>query len=183
MPRSQLGSLAKVVMKVHENNPDARIKVRAADGTYIEVDNREIREAMKDSQSTHAVLDEFAFSESYGYLHEAQARVDSKTAVGYSSCKANCRNALVSVLKTLTGKEDIREAVRELGKQGILGEREQEFIEIFAELLAKLYGLVSKKGAHPPMTREEDDAKLALSITTSVISYVTNQATRQRGVS
>ena len=128
MPRSQLGSLAKVVMKVHEKNPDARIKVRAADGTYIEVDNREIREAMKDSQSTHAVFDKLAFSESYQYLENAKARLDTKSAVGYSDCKANCRDALISALKTLTGKEDTREAARELGKQGILGKREKEFI-------------------------------------------------------
>ena len=69
---------------------------------------------------------------------------------------------------------------RELGKRGILGKREQEFIERFAELLATLHGLVFKKGSHPPMTRKEDDAELALGITTSIITYITNQATRQR---
>lgn len=153
------------------------------EGYHIEVEGEKGREPVEVSQGPSAVLDEVAFSEAYQYLQNAEARFDTKSAVGYSDCKTNCRNALISALKTLTGKEDIREAVRELGKQGILGKREQEFIESFAELLVKLYGLVSKKGAHPPMTREEDDAKLVLSITTSIISYITNQATRQRGVS
>ena len=180
MPRSQLHNLAKVVIGLYEKSPDARIKVRAADGAFIEVDNREIREAIKDSKRPRAVLDELAFSESYQYLENAKARFDTKSAVGYSDCKTNCRLALISALKTLTGKEDVREAVNELGKQGILGKREQDFIESFGELLVKLHGLASKKGPHPPMTREEEDAKLVLSITTSVLNYVTNQAIKQR---
>ena len=126
------------------------------------------------------MLDKLGLSESLRYLQNARNRFETKTAEGYSDCKANCRNALISALKTLTGKEDIREAVRELDKQGILGKREQEIIESFGELLVKLHGLASKRGSHPPMTMEEDDAELVLSITTSIISYITNQATRQR---
>ena len=179
MPRSKLEDMARIVVKLQK--PGARVQVRGPDDNYIDVDQRERREATAASQDVLVVLGEPAFSEAYQYLENAKTRFDTQTAVGYSDCKTNCRSALISALKTLTGKEDTREAVRELGKQGILGEREQGFIESFAELLPRLYGLVSKKGAHPPMTREEDDAKLALSITTSIISYITNQATRQRG--
>lgn len=180
MPRSQLYNIAKVVMQLHEKSPSARIKVRGDDGSYIELDQRELREATRDSQTPPAVLDRLALSESYQYLQNAQARFDTKSAVGYSDCKANCRNALMSALKTLTGKEEIREAAKELGKQGILGKREEEFIESFGELLVRLHGLASKKGSHPPMTRNENDAELVLGITTSILSYITNQATKPR---
>ena len=180
MPRSQLGNVAKAIIRLYEKSPGARIKVRASDGAYIELDNREIREAIADSQRHPVVLDKLAFSESYQYLENAKARFDTKTAVGYSDCKANCRNALMSALKTLTDKEEVSEAARELGRQGILGKREKEFTETFNKLLVILHGVVSKKGPHPPMTRNEDDAELALSITTSIITYITNQATKPR---
>jgi len=180
MPRSQLGNVAKAIIRLYEKSPSARIKVRASDGAYIELDNREIREAIADSQRHPVVLDKLVFSESYQYLENAKARFDTKTAVGYSDCKANCRNALMSALKTLTDKEEVSEAARELGRQGILGKREKEFTETFNKLLVILHGVVSKKGPHPPMTRNEDDAELALSITTSIITYITNQATKPR---
>jgi len=183
MPRSQLGNLAKAVIRLHEKSPDARIKVRAADGSYIELDQRELREATKDSQSPPAVLDKLAFSESYQYLENAKARFHTKSAVGYSDCKVNCRNALMSALKTLTGKGEVSEAARELGRQGILGKREKEFTETFNKLLVILHGLDSKKGSHPPMTREEGDAELVLGITTSILNYVTNQAIKRTGYS
>ncbi len=180
LENAKLESMATVAMKLQANRPSARIKVRGKDSSYIELDGRELSEATKVTQGALAIPDKLAFSESYQYIQEAKARFDTKTAVGYSGCKANCRNALMSVLKTLTGKEDAREAAKELGKQGILGKREQDFIETFADLLVKLHGLVSKRGPHPPMTRNEDDAELALSITTSVVNYLINQATRLR---
>ena len=179
MPRSQLGNVAKAVIRLYEKSPGARIKVRASDGAYIELDNREIREVIGHNQRPPIVLDKLAFNESYQYLENAKTRFDTKTATGYSDCKANCRNALMSALKTLTGKEKVREAAKELGNQGILGKREEEFIESFVELLVKLHGLASKKGSHPPMTREADDAELVLSITTSILNYVTNQAIKR----
>lgn len=181
MPRSKLGNVAKAVIRLYEKSPGARIKVRASDGAYIELDNREIREVIGHNQRPPIVLDKLAFSESYQYLEDAKARFDTKSAVGYSGCKANCRNALMSALKILTDKEKISEAARELVRQGILGKREKQFTEAFSKLLVILHGLDSKKGSHPPMTRKEGDAELALNLTTSVISYITNQATRQRG--
>jgi len=124
------------------------------------------------------ILDKLGLSESFRYLQNARARFDTKTAEGYSDCKANCRNALISALKTLTGEENIREAVKELGKQGILGKREKEFIESFGDFLGKLYSLASKKGPHPPLTAEEDEAELVLSVTTSILNYVANRAVK-----
>ncbi len=126
-------------------------------------------------------IDRYSFSEAHRYLKNAKRRIKNKTPEGYSDCKANCRNALMSTLQTLTGKEKVREAATELSKQGILGKREEEFTETFEKLLVLLHGLDSKKGSHPPMTRNEDDAELALGITTSVVNYLINQAIKQRG--
>jgi len=179
MPRSKLDDMARIVMKLQR--PGARVKVRGDKDSYIELDQRELREATKDSLTPPTILDKLAFSESYQYLENAKARFDTKSAVGYSDCKANCRNALMSALKTLTDKEDVSEAARELSRQGILGEREKEFTETFNKLLVILHGLDSKKGPHPPKTRDEDDAELVLGITTSILNYVTNQAIKRTG--
>lgn len=158
-----------------------KVIIDTPEGYHFEVEGKKEQQLVKVSQSTSTVLDESSLSEAYQYLENAKDRFDTKSATGYSDCKVNCRNALMSTLTTLTGTEEVREAAKELGKQGILGKREEEFIESFSDLLVKLHGLSSKKGAHPPMTREEDDAKLALGITKSIISYITNQATRRRG--
>jgi len=176
----ELGSVKQVTLDLYEKSVDGKMVLDTPSGYHIEVDRRKEREAGRDSRSPPAVLDKLAFSESYQYIQEAKARFDTKTAVGYSGCKANCRNALMSALKTLTGKEKVREAATELSKQGILGKREEEFTETFEKLLVLLHGLNSKKGSHPPMTRNEDDAELALGLTTSILNYVTNEAIRQR---
>lgn len=157
------------------------ITLDTPDGIHIEIGGKKEQKAMTDSQSPPTVVDALAFSESYQYLGNAKARFDTKSAVGYSNCKADCRNALMSALTTLTGKEEVREAAKELAKQGILGKREEEFLKIFGDLLATLHGLASKKGSHPPMTREQDDAELVLGITTSILTYITNRAIKQRG--
>ena len=126
------------------------------------------------------VIDRYSFTEAHGYLKNAKRRIKSKTPEGYSDCKANCRNALDSTLQILTGRENVREATKELHRQGILGEREEEFIKTFGDLLIILHRIDSKKGSHPPMTRNENDAEFALSITTDVVNYIINQATRPR---
>jgi len=175
-----LASVQQVALALYKKSVDGKMVLDIPSGYHIEVDRRREREATKESKSSPSILDKLAFSESYQYLENAKARLETKTAEGYSDCKANCRNALMSALKTLTGKEEVREAAKELGNQGILGKREQEFIESFVELLVKLHGLASKKGPHPPMTREADDAELVLGITTNILNYVINQAIKSR---
>jgi len=181
LDKIKLATATQAALGLFEQSKGAKIILDTPNGYHIEVEGKKEQEPIKGGECPPAILDKLAFSESYRYLKNAEDRFNTKTAEGYSDCKANCRNALMSALKTLTGKEDIREAAKELAKQGILGKREQEFIESFSDLLVKLHGLASKKGPHPPMTREEGDAELVLSITTSIISYITNQATRQRG--
>lgn len=175
-----LVSVKDAALDLFKKSKGVRIILNTPNGYHIEIGGKEERESNKDSQAP-VVLDKLAFSEASQYIQEAKARFDTKTAVGYSGCKTNCRNALMSALKTLTGKEEISEATKELGKQGILGKREEEFIEIFGKLLVKLHGLASKKGPHPPMTIEEDDAELVLDITTAILNYVTNQAVKRTG--
>lgn len=126
------------------------------------------------------VIDRYSFTEAHGYLKNAKRRIKSKTPEGYSDCKANCRNALDSTLQILTGRENVREAVKELMNRGILGDREAEFIKNLEKLIVTLRWLDSKKGSHPPMTRSENDAKLALNLTRDIVEYIINQATRPR---
>lgn len=180
MPRSQLTNLARTIIAIHEKNPEAKIKVRAADGSYIEIDNREIKETIKGSESQTTALDKKAFGEAYDYLENAKERLNSKKPEGYSDCKTNCRCALISALRTLTHKEKVSEALEELHRQGIFGKREKEFIETFDKLLETLHGIDSKKGPHPPMTRSAYDAEFAFNITQSTIHYIVNQATHPR---
>jgi hypothetical protein len=125
-------------------------------------------------------IERHSFSEAYKYLKNAKRRFNTKTPEGYSNCKADCRNGLMSALKTLTGMNTIKEAATELHRQGILGKREEEFYKTFGNLLVILHGIDSKKGSHPPMERNEDDAELALNITRDIIEYIISQATLPR---
>jgi len=125
-------------------------------------------------------LNNLGLSEALRYLQNARARFETKTPEGYADCKTNCRNVLVSAIKALTGQENVREGIKILGKQGLLGEREEELIRAFGEFLAKLYSVASKKGPHPPLTIEEEDAELVLSLTTSILNYIVNKAIKMR---
>lgn len=175
----QKPTVSQVVIDLYDTSLDDRIVLDTPGGYHFEVSRSRELETVGDSKSS-SILDRLALNETYRYLKNAEDRFNTKTAEGYSDCKANCRNALMSALETLTGKKEVSEAARELGRQGILGKREKEFTKTFNKLLVILHGLDSKKGSHPPMTRKEGDAELALNLTTSVISYITNQATRQR---
>ena len=124
-------------------------------------------------------LQGLGLTDSLRYLQNARSRFETQTPEGYADCKSNCRNALVSCMQVLTGQEDLREGAKILGKQGIIGEREAELIQAFADLFGKLYGVASKKGPHPPFA-EQGDAALVLGITTSVLEYVANRAIAQK---
>ena len=181
MTEKQKPTVSQVVINLYDTSLDDRIVLDTPSGYHFELSRSKGIEDNRDTRSSSTTIDKLAFSESYKYLENAKARFDTKTAVGYSDCKANCRNALMFALKTLTGEGEVRKAAKELARQGILGEREKEFTETFNKLLVILHGVDSKKGSHPPMTRNEDDAELALVITTSVVNYLINQATKPRG--
>jgi len=129
------------------------------------------------------LLDRVGLGEAIQYLQNARSRFETKTPIGYSDCKTNCRNAILSAIKALTGKENVREGVKELGSQGILGEREEELIEAFANFFAKLHGVASKKGPHPPLATEEEDAELVLNITSNLLTYIANRVIKLKGAS
>jgi len=121
------------------------------------------------------LLNKLGLNESFIYLQNAQSRFEARTPSGYSDCKANCRNALISALRALSGTKNVREAVKELARKGIIGEREEELIESFENLLVKLMGVLSKKGPHPPMPSGEE-AEFALRMTNAVLDYVAKRA-------
>ena len=139
MARTKLNDMAQVVMRLVGKCPSAKIEVLSSDGNYIGLDNREVRDVIRGVRIPSTVPSKSEFNEAYIYLRNAQDRLNSYTAEGYSDCKTNCRCALISVLKVLTGKENVKEAVKELGNQGVLGEREEEFTKKFNELLVIIF--------------------------------------------
>ena len=165
----KLDEINQVALELYEKYKAAKI-ILETPNYHIEV-NRPIEERE---------IDRYSFDEAHRYLRNAKRRIKNKTPEGYSDCKANCRNALMSTLQTLTGKEKVKEATKELINQGLLGERETEFTENLEKLIATLHGLDSKKGSHPPMTRSESDAELALNLTRDIVEYIINQATKAR---
>ena len=122
-------------------------------------------------------LEKLGLSETMTYLQNARSRFETRTPEGYSDCKSNCRNALVSCVTALTEQDDMRKGARILNKKGLLGHREGELVEALGELLAKLYSAASKKGSHPPLA-DEDEAELVLAITSAAVNYMTNRAIR-----
>jgi len=181
LDKIKLATVTEAAIGLFKESKGGKTILHTPEGFHVELDSKETHELIKDSKTSLATLNKTALSESYRYLKHAEDVLNTGTAEGYSDCKTNCRNALSSTLITLTGKQNIREAVKELYTQGIIGEREEEFIESFGQLLVKLYGLASKGGPHPPMTTEKDDAELVFSITASIVSYVANQATKPKG--
>jgi len=165
----RLDEIENVALELYEKYK--AVKIEVVTPNYSIKVNRPIEELE---------IDRYSFNEAHRYLKNAKRRIKTKTPEGYSDCKANCRNALDSILQTLTGKEKVREATRELINQGMLGERESEFTGNLEKLIVTLHGLDSKKGSHPPMTRSENDAKLALNLTRDIVEYIINQATQPR---
>jgi hypothetical protein len=125
-----------------------------------------------------ASIKKLGLIEAFRYLQNAQQRFHTRTPEGYSNCKTDCRNAVISALSSLSGTEDIRKAAKILGKKGIIGGREEELITAFENLLAKMKDVLSKKGPHPPMATEEEDAEFALNITQALLTYLAKRALR-----
>jgi len=127
-----------------------------------------------------ANIKKLGLTEAFRYLQNAQQRFYTKTPEGYSNCKTDCRNAIFSALSSLSGTGDVRKAVKILGKKGIIGAREEELITAFENLLAKMKDVLSKKGPHPPMATEEEDAEFALNITQALLTYLAKKALQIR---
>lgn len=123
-----------------------------------------------------AIIQSLGIGEAYTYLGNARSRFNDGGPAGYSDCKANCRNAIISLMKSLAGTENIGEAVKTLNKKGLLGEREADVIESIADLVKCLYGQASKTGSHPPLATKED-AKFTLELTEVAIEYLATQVT------
>jgi hypothetical protein len=98
-----------------------------------------------------ALLQQSGLGEAFGYLRNAQLRLSSGEPTGFADCKSNCRNALLSAIKAITGQENIREGIKIMRKQGYFGKREEEFFEALEDICSAVYQIQSKKGPHPPM--------------------------------
>lgn len=136
---------------------------------------------VKEIRQRQKIANALGITEALTYLGNARARFDAGGASGFSDCKANCRNAILSLMRGLTGTEKIREAVKKLDQEGLLGEREAEVIKAIEDLITKLHGLASKTGTHPPLATE-DDAHFTLRITEAVVEYIVRIVAKAKGL-
>lgn len=126
-------------------------------------------------------IQSLGIGEAYTYLENARARYTDGGTAGYSDCKANCRNAILSLMKSLTGTENIGDAVKILNKQGLLGDREADVVEAITDLVKCLHGLASKTGSHPPLATELD-AQFTLRLTEATIEYLASTVMKSKGL-
>lgn len=138
-------------------------------------------EILAEIQRKQSMASKLGITETLTYLENARARFDAGGAPGFSDCKANCRNAILSLMQGLTGTESIRDAVKKLHQEGLLGKREAEVVKAIEDLIAKLHGLASKTGAHPPLATEED-ALFTLRLTEAVVEYVVRLVSKAKGL-
>jgi hypothetical protein len=149
---------------------------------YQREEFRRVSEKMVDDvRQKQRVANALGITEALTYLENARIRYEAGGSTGFSDCKANCRNAIASLMRGLSGTDKVRDAVKKLHQQGLLGERETEVVEAIADLITKLYGLASKTGTHPPLATE-DDAHFTLRITEAVVEYIVRIVAKAKGL-
>jgi len=116
-------------------------------------------------------LRKYGFKDSAEYFSRAKTLLQENEPIEFSDCKNNCRKSLAEFFDKATGTQDFRKAIRILVKKKIMGEREEELINAFDELLGALSGFLAKKGSHPPMPLKEE-ARLAVEITEAFLRYM-----------
>lgn len=95
---------AQFARSVLVSTPDLR------DEEFREVADRAVTELHKKKEIAVAL----GITDALDYLANAKARFEVGGSAASSDCKANCRNALVSLLRGLAGTEDVRAAVKAL---------------------------------------------------------------------
>jgi hypothetical protein len=143
---------------------------------------RRVSEIMVDQmRGKQKVAKALGVTEALTYLDNARSRFEAGGASGFSDCKANCRNAILSLVRGLTGTDNLRNGVKKLDKEGLLGGREAEVVKAIEDLVAKLHGLASKTGTHPPMATEED-ARFALALAEATVQYLVRTVAKAKGL-
>lgn len=105
------------------------------------------------------------------HLEEARRLLQGKSSLDWGNAKAQARKALESLAINITGKSILKGLGRELKSRGLLGDREDEWIEKFDNLLGATYGLGSKKGGHKP-DPTFPEARFYVAIASEVVDYV-----------
>lgn len=120
-------------------------------------------------------------SEALTFLQNARSRFESGSLAGYNDCKANCRSALVSLVTGLSGEHDTRRGIKALAERKELGETDAACVQAIEDLVGALKGMASKKGAHPPLS-DENDAAFTLRLTEATFDYLVRTVGRARGL-
>jgi len=86
LDKIKLATATQAALDLFEKSKGERIVLDTPNGHHIEIDRRKKRGAIRKSKSPHLILEKLAFTESYKYLENAKARLDTKTPEGYSNC-------------------------------------------------------------------------------------------------
>lgn len=141
----------------------------------------EIGRALDQLLAKVKAVENLGIKEAATYLENARQRFNAGDPSGFSDSKSNCRNAITSLCKKLGGTDRVREAVRKMVKDGLLGEKEGDVVLAVENLVAHLHGLASKTGTHPPLA-DQNDALLTLRLTEAIVDYIATEAMRARGI-
>jgi hypothetical protein len=110
----------------------------------------EVKRPQAVDRSIDDLLRSASMQEAADYLRNASQRLAEGTAVEWSDCVANCRNALQTAVGQLTGEGHLPAGVKKLKEVCGFGDRELEYVQAVDALLLASKNLLSKSGAHPP---------------------------------
>jgi len=134
----------------------------------------EVRRPRLTDRSVDELLRPAGLLQAAEYLANARQRLNEGTPSAWGDCTANCRNALQSAVRQLTGEGQLSAGLKKLKEVCRFGEREIEHIQVLDKLLTNSRDLLSKTGAHPPLP-DHPFAVFALDLTTAILRFlVTN---------
>ncbi|HLW59607.1 MAG TPA: hypothetical protein VKV57_06730 [bacterium] len=123
----------------------------------------------------HELSSKLGITEAVTYLTNARRRFEEGTAEAMGDVKTNCRNAIESLIRTITGTTNFAKGKQALVKQGIFNQHEAAFVDALASLLEAFFNVTSRPGSHPPLPSRED-ASFVLQVTEATVQYVAQRA-------
>lgn len=134
-----------------------------------------VRQPVPTDEDVDQALVEAGLVQAATYLNQAKERLSEGTPAARSECKANCRNALQSVIEQLTGVKGMTTGIPKLKDVLGWGVREKDYLKAFDKLLSESMQILSKAGPHPPMP-DASAAIFSFEITKATLKFLANCA-------
>jgi hypothetical protein len=133
----------------------------------------EVRRPRSGEGPIEDLLRSTGLAEAAEYLSNAKQRLVEGTPTAWGDCISNCRNALQSAIRQLTGEGQISAGIKKLRDVCDFGDRESDFVAALEKLLVASRDVLSKSGAHPPLPGY-DFAIFAYDLTMVVLRFIVN---------